>query len=198
MAARALFQDRHFNEELARHWGWLLALGIIQLCAGMLALAMPVIASIVAAAFIGWLLLFPAVAHLVHAFKVRAWRGFLLHLLGALAYGIAGVLIIFNPLRGAISLTLLVAWLFLADGVIRGMLAFRVRPHDGWGWFLAGAVVSFVVGLLLLLGWPVTGYWALGTFLGIDLIFSGVSYVFLSMAGRRRMQASGFGAAHAM
>jgi uncharacterized membrane protein HdeD (DUF308 family) len=173
----------------------LLALGIVQLIAGFFALATPVLASIFAAAFIGWLLLFSAAAHLIHAFKVRAWKGFLLHLLGAIAYGAAGILIIFNPVRGAISLTLVVAWLFLADGVIRCVLALQVRPHDGWAWFLASAIVSFAVGLILLLGWPATGLWALGTFLGIDLIFSGVSYIFLSLAGRKRTHAPDFGAA---
>jgi len=133
----------------------------------------------------------------VHAFQVRGWRGFTLHLLGALFYGAAGLLLIFNPLRGAISLTLLIAWLFIADGVIRTALAFRLRPRDRWGWFLASAIVSFVVGILLIAGWPATGLWALGTLLGIDLIFSGISYLFLSGACRREAHSLHLHAAHA-
>jgi uncharacterized membrane protein HdeD (DUF308 family) len=195
MATRASTYDLYFSNDLARHWGWLLALGLVQLCGGMFSLALPVVASIFAAALVGWLLLFSAVAHIIHAFKVRAWRGFALHLLGALAFGAAGVLIVFDPLRGAISLTLVIAWLFLADSVIRSILAVRLRPHDGWGWFLASAIMSFVVGLLLLLGWPATGFWTLGTLLGIDLIFSGVSYIFLSVAARRKTRSPEFTAA---
>jgi uncharacterized membrane protein HdeD (DUF308 family) len=187
------------NEAFARRWGWLLALGIIQLVSGGLALALPVLASVAAAIFVGWLLLFSAAAHLLHAFQVRGWRGFVLHLLGALVYGAAGVLLIFNPLQGAASLTLVLAWLFIADGVIRGVLALRLRPADRWGWFLASAIVSFAVGIMLIAGWPASGLWALGTLLGINLIFSGVSYLFLGSACRRESRSPGLHpAAHAI
>ena len=55
------------------------------------------------------------------------------------------------------------------------MLAFHVRPHKGWGWMLFSAALSVLLGFMLLREWPLSGLWAVGTLVGINLIFSGVA-----------------------
>jgi uncharacterized membrane protein HdeD (DUF308 family) len=93
-------------------------------------------------------------------------------------------LLFWFPVSGAISLTILVAALLIADGVIRCALAYRLRPVQGWGWFLCAGVASAVVGILLLIGWPLTGLWALGLLLGVNLLFSGMTNGALAIAFR--------------
>ena len=172
------------HSAIERRWGWLLALGIVQIICGALALAIPLAASLAAAIVFGAVLLVTGVFQAVHAFRVRTWKGVVLHALGALFYIAAGVLVLLFPLTGALTLTLVVGALLLADGVVRSALAFRLRPRDGWGWFLASGIASLVVGILLLLGWPLTGFWAIGVLLGVNLIFSGVGNCALAITFR--------------
>lgn len=169
-------------------WRWLLTLGIIQLLAGAAAIAVPPIATAIAAATIAWLLVIAAVFHVVHAFGVRAWRGFALHFVSGALYLLAGVLILLNPWPGVMGLTLVLAGLLIADGVLRGVLAFRVRPRDGWGWFLAGGVASVILGALILMSWPEISMWAIGLLVGVHFVFSGAMNVPLALACRSRQR----------
>lgn len=172
-----------------RHWGWLLAFGIVQLIAGAFAIATPTLASLVAVALFGWLMLASAVFQIIHAVRVRRWKGFLLHLLGGVLYAAAGILALLNPFSGMLALTLVVAALFLADGVLRIALAMSVRQQqEGWGWMLAGGLASVILGGMLLFGMPATAMWALGLLLGINLMFSGVMNAALAMTCRQKQK----------
>lgn len=122
----------------------------MQLIGGVLAIAIPNTATIVATIAFGWLLLIAAVAQLAHAFRVPRRRGFALHLGGAVLYGIVGVLLLMRPLPGAAALTLVISALLVAEGAMRIMLGVRLRPTHGWLWFIAGGIASTVLGALLL------------------------------------------------
>ena len=170
---------------LQHHWGWLLALGIVQFITGIIALAVPVVASLFAVFLFAWLLIAAAVVHIIHAFKVRKWPGFALHLIGGILYAAGGIVIFFFPLGGALTLTLVLATLFIAEGTLRSALAINLRGRQGWAWFLAGGMASIVLGVSLLLGWPASAVWAIGMLLGINLIFSGVMNSSLALTIRR-------------
>jgi uncharacterized membrane protein HdeD (DUF308 family) len=169
---------------LQHRWGWLLALGIVQFLCGSLALAVPVVASLAAVAIFGGVLLASAVFQLIHAFKVKNWKGAALHTLGGLMYAAAGIITLMFPFGGAMTLTLLLATLFIVDGGVRCALALQVRPGDGWGWLLGAGIVSIFVGMLLFIGWPASALWAIGTLLGINLLFSGATNVALALTFR--------------
>lgn len=168
-------------------WGGLLLLGLAQFVGGAFALAVPVAATLAAALVLGAVLVVEGVLQAVHAFQVKNWKGFLLHALGALLYILAGGAVLLFPLGGALTLTLVVATLLVADGVVRCVLAYRVRPHDHWGWILAAGIASSIVGVLLFLGWPLTGLWAIGVLLGINLLFTGIVNCTLAVTFRRHV-----------
>lgn len=180
-----------------RRWGWLLAFGIVQVIAGAFAIAIPTLASVVAVAVFGWVMIVSAVFQIAHAIRVRKWPGFVLHLLGGLLYGAAGILTLLYPFSGALALTLLVAGLFLADGILQIVMAYRVRPREGWGWFLASGIASIVLGALLAFGWPGTAMWALGVLLGVNLIFAGAMHSALALECRRKQRQEPLDEAHA-
>jgi uncharacterized membrane protein HdeD (DUF308 family) len=170
---------------LRRRWGWMLTLGIAQILGGVAALAVPAIASFVAVGMFSAILVISAVFHIAHAFKVRRWMGFGLHLLGGILYAVAGVIVLLDPLNGVATLMLVLGVLFIADGAIRTMLARAVKPGDGWGWFLAGGILSIVLGVMLLLMWPGGALWVVGTLLGINLLTSGVMTTTLAIQCHR-------------
>jgi uncharacterized membrane protein HdeD (DUF308 family) len=167
-----------------RRWGWLLALGLVQIIAGVIAIAVPVIASLAAVGIFGAVLLVTGIMQLIHAFKVRAlprsaWSG-----LGGVLYVIAGLLVVAYPLGGALTLAIMIAILFIADGTLRTVFGMTVRPVPGWGWLVAAGIASILVGVILLLGWPGTALWATGLLLGVNLIFGGIMNTTLALNSR--------------
>jgi membrane protein HdeD len=169
---------------LGHRWGWLFALCIMQIIAGCIAIASPIIASLAAVAIFGAVLILTAVIQLIHAFKLRAWPRSAWYGLGGVLYAIAGLMVALNPIGGAIALAVLIAVLFIADGVLRIMFAMAARPIAGWGWLIAAGIGSIVVGAFLLIGWPADALWIVGLLLGINLIFTGVMYAALALAAR--------------
>jgi uncharacterized membrane protein HdeD (DUF308 family) len=183
-ATDALMRSGAMTDAFRDRWAWLLALGIIQIIAGVAALLVPAIASFVALGVFAAILLIAAVFHLIHAFKVRRWSGFALHLLGGLLYGAAGVIVLFDPLNGVATLMLVIGVLFIVDGSVRAMLASTLRPRDGWGWFLAAGLMSIALGVMLLVMWPAAALWVVGTLFGINLLFSGATSIGLALQCR--------------
>ena len=175
---------------LQERWGWMLALGIAQLIAGLAAIAVPAVASLVAVGFFSAILLVSAAFNIIHAFKVRRWTGFALHLLGGLLYAAAGVIVLIYPIGGVATLMLVLGVLFIADGAVRSMLATALRPRDGWGWFLAGGLMSMMLGVMLLTMWPAGALWIVGMLVGINLLFSGIMTTTFAVQCRRRASAS--------
>src|SRR5690349_21567814 len=116
------------------------------------------------------------------------WRGFLWELLLGLLYAVAGAYLAFFPLTGIITLTILLAAMFLVEGVLEIVMAFRVRPHEGWGWLVLSGLIAVAAGALITLGLPSSAGWALGLLAGINLISIGWGFLFLALAGRRARQ----------
>lgn len=174
---------------IADKWGWFLALGIVLIVAGLAAIAFPLFSTIAAKIMLGWLFLIGGVMLILHAFNAQAWQGFLWSLLIGILYAVAGGYLAFFPLTGLLTLAILLAMLFIAEGVFEVIMALRVRPHEGWGFLLLSGIAALLVGVLIGIDLPGSAVWALGLLVGINLLFSGWSYVFLALAGRRAHEA---------
>ena len=173
------------HRQITDNWGWFLALGILLIAAGAAAIAFPLLSTVATKIALGWILLIAGVLIVVHAFSIRRWQGFLLGLLIGALYVVAGGWLAFTPFAGVIALTVLLAALFLAEGVLEVIMAVRVRPHEGWGWLLLSGLVAIAAGVLIAAELPASAAWAIGLLTGINLLSSGVSFVALALAGRR-------------
>jgi uncharacterized membrane protein HdeD (DUF308 family) len=172
-------------ETLRHHWGWFLALGIVFVIGGVFAIAAPFIATLLVTVFIAAAMLVVGVVQIIQAFQVRSWGGFIWQLIIGLVIAAGGVVIYINPIAGAAWLTLFVAAVFVAKGVFQLIMGFQMRPHEGWGWIVAAGVIAIIVGLLIWFQWPLSTVYALGVLAGISFIFTGWSYIFVSLAARR-------------
>jgi uncharacterized membrane protein HdeD (DUF308 family) len=180
--------DPTFEEtrrEIATHWGWFLALGILLLVMGVAAIAFPFLSTIAAKIAIGWIFLVAGVVEVIHAFYVKRWTGFFWNLLIGLLYIVAGGWLAFFPLTGIVTLTIVIAAVFIAEGIMEFIMGFRMRPHEGWGWVVFSGAVAVAAGLLIALGLPGSAVWALGLLAGINLLFSGWSFIYLALSGKR-------------
>lgn len=167
-----------------RSWLWLVAGGIIQLIVGGTALLFPVAATIVSVQLFGILLICAAVAQLLAVVRAQGWGGSLFAILAGMIYLFAGVVLLEKPMLAAEGYTLLLTMLFFCIGVLRIFAAIAVR-YSGWGWALFSGAVSVVLAMLMWQGFPDTALWVVGTFIGIDLTFSAISWIVLGIAAKQ-------------
>jgi uncharacterized membrane protein HdeD (DUF308 family) len=170
-------------ESLREIWGFLMGMGIALMLLGIAAIGSSFIATFATVLVFGILLLLGAIFEVVTAFWGRNWRGFFLHLLTGVLYLIAGIFLINNPVGAALGLTLLVAVCLLTGGAVRIVLSLLER-FDGWSWIFLNGIVSVLLGAAIWRQWPLSGLWALGLFVGIEMLFSGLSWVMLARAVR--------------
>lgn len=171
--------------EMIHHWGWFLAFGIVLLLLGIAAIVRSVAATVASMVFFGWLLVFAGIFEFVSAFMVGNWSGFFLHLLIAILFAIVGVLMLTRPVISAESLTLVMGMFFLIAGLYQ-LVASLWAHLSGWGWQALSGVVTTILGVLVLTGWPATGFWVIGLFVGIELVFYGWAWIALAI-GLRKM-----------
>jgi uncharacterized membrane protein HdeD (DUF308 family) len=162
-------------------WGWLLALGILMVILGTIALFLIPAATIGTALVLGWLLIISGVVEMVHAFRVKKWGGLFLHLIGGVLGVLIGLLVVTHPVAGAVAWTLLFASFFTVVGLFRLIAAISLKfPH--WGWAAFDGIVTLALGILLWAQWPWSGIWFLGLAVGVSLILRGWSYVMFALA----------------
>ncbi|EKF43663.1 HdeD family acid-resistance protein [Nitratireductor indicus] len=162
------------NTPVHTSWGWLALLGAISLIGGLLALANPFAATLTAALLAAWTFVLFGVVQIIQAFRVRGWSGFLWSLLLGVLTLAVGISILVRPGPGIVSLTVLVAVIFLVLGVVKLMYGFALRPLPGWGWVLASGLISIVLGVMILSDMPWSAAAVLGILLAIELLSNGI------------------------
>jgi uncharacterized membrane protein HdeD (DUF308 family) len=167
-------------EWLQNHRYLLLFEGIIFTLFGCLAVALPGISTLSTELFIGWLLIFAGAVQFYRTIKTRQAPGFLGSLLTSLLYLILGILLIIFPIAGIFSLTVLLTIFFIAEGLAKIILGLQFRPFRRWGWFLLNGVLALIIAYIIWVGWPGTAFWVLGLLVGINMIFFGISLIFLA------------------
>ena len=175
---------RHELAGMQHDWWWFLVLGIALVTLGVVAIGSAFFVSIVTVVMFGVLLVIGGVGQVISSFWAGKWGGFLLHLLVGILYLVVGVLIIDAPLESTLALTLLVAAGFMMLGIFRIIAALSLRFHQ-WGWPLLNGFVTLLLGILIYKQWPASGLWVIGLFVGIEMIFNGVTWVMLAYDVRR-------------
>ncbi|WEX10754.1 HdeD family acid-resistance protein [Chelativorans sp. AA-79] len=184
MAARKSGRDDRV-EPLHAKWRWFLALGVVLAIAGTLAVALPAVSTFAASAVLGAVLALAGAVKMVQSLRVKEWSGFIWQELTGAVELVGGILIYFNPLKGALAITLLIALVFLVHGILQIALAFRVRKENGWGWFAVSGLVALAASAALTLKLPYTRIYSPGAIAGISLLVAGGAYIAIALAMRR-------------
>jgi uncharacterized membrane protein HdeD (DUF308 family) len=170
---------------LRAKWGWIVALGVVYLVVGFIALGSVVTATVASVFVVGVMMIIAGIAEVFSAFQIKSWGRFLLWVLRGALYIVAGFVTFENPLLAAAVLTLILGASLVASGVVRIILAFSMKRETPWVLVLLSAVITLLLGLLILAHWPVSSLYILGLFLGIDLIMAGVGWIGLGLGMRR-------------
>jgi uncharacterized membrane protein HdeD (DUF308 family) len=173
-------------EALRAKCGWIIALGVIYVLAGLIALYSVVMATVASVFVVGVMMFIAGVSEVINAFQVKSWGKFLLWVVLGALYIIAGIVTFENPLLAAAILTLMLGAALVASGIMRIILAFSMKGGTPWiGVALSGAI-TLLLGLLILAHWPVSSLYILGLFLGIDLVVAGVSWISVGLGLKSR------------
>ncbi|HSY89979.1 MAG TPA: DUF308 domain-containing protein [Candidatus Binatus sp.] len=172
--------------EMVRHASTVsIAWGVLLIVLGAAAVASPFLAAVAVNVAVAWLIVLAGVVHILLAFRAHGAGSMIWKLLVGVAYVCFGGYLIARPLLGVASLTLLLAALFLIEGILDIVLFVKMRPIRGSTWVLLDGIVSLLLGLMIYMQWPSSAAWAIGTLVGVSLIFSGVARVMMSMAVRK-------------
>ena len=174
------------RQSLKEHWRMFFMQGVLLAILGTLAIAVPVIASVVAAAFVGWLLFFAGSFRAVSLVRAPHAPGYWSSLLLSVLTAILGLIIALFPLQGAITLAMVLTAYFIVHGISSFALAFAIRGHTGrWVLLLAGGVIDFALAGLVIAGWPGASVFILGIYVGINLLFTGIALIFAALDARQ-------------
>jgi uncharacterized membrane protein HdeD (DUF308 family) len=160
-------------------------LGIILAILGVLSILVPWASGLAIQAIVGVLMIAAGITWTTFAFQARTWgSGLWEGVTGVLAV-IAGVLMLSHPLINLAVLTLILAGYFFATGILKVVFAFKIKGLKGWGWVLFNGITSVILGVLITYQWPVSGLWAIGTLLGVDMLVSGFSLIEIGSSAER-------------
>lgn len=171
--------------------GWSIALGVLMIILGFVAILAPFEAGIAIVLIVGWTIIFTGAAQLIYGFRTHSGGRAVLEAILGLVYIVAGIYLLMHPAGGLLALTLLLASFFLVYGVFALVLAFQMRPHKPWIWVLIDAIITIVLGCLIWAHWPLNAEWVVGTLVGLGIITSGVTRVMVSLALRNLVTAAG-------
>ena len=166
------------HADIREHRGWFIGLGVLFVALGITAMVAAFAATLATVLLFGALLLAAGIIQIAHTVWAARWRGYLTQLLAGILYAGIGGLMVFDPVAGAIGLTLLLAVFFVVGGLLKIVLGVQAES----GWFALSGFVNLLLGLLIAVGWPATGTWVIGLFLGIELVLAGLSLILVASA----------------
>lgn len=171
---------------LQAKWGAIVAFGVLLIVLGVAATMFALEATIATVTINGVVFLIAGAAEIGIGMHAQGWGRFFLWVLGGILYLFVGFVCIFNPIFASAALTLMLGAGLIAAGVVRAYLAFQLPADHPRGLVLLASAVTFLLGLIIVLQWPASSLWVLGTLLGIDLLFNGAGWVSFGLGLRAR------------
>jgi uncharacterized membrane protein HdeD (DUF308 family) len=175
---------------LKRVTGMSIGWAVLMIVLGCLAVALPLATGIGVAIMVGWIIFFSGFAYLAYAFAAQGAGAFLWRMLIGIVYVVGGLYLAFHPGLALESLTLVLAAILFAEGVLQMIVFFKSRSLPGSGWVLFDSIMTLLLGFLIGYAWPLSSGWAIGTLVGINLLVSGFTRLMYSVAARKVLKAT--------
>ncbi len=173
--------DNIGRQNLKRNWGWLLALGVILIILGLLALSSLVTTALITLSVLGWILFVAGLAQIIQIFWSKNGGNPSPHLVSGILGIVVGLLIVFNPEATFLVLSFILAIFFIVSGLYR-LFSAVISRFPNWGWGFVYGFLAFLLGILILSLGPIFGSVVIGLFIGLDLIFNGISWIAVALA----------------
>lgn len=175
-------------KQLQDNWGWYLVLGIAMTVIGMLAIAYSWVATIFSVLYLGSILVALGILEFIKAFKLNLWSNFFLHIFLGVLFVVGGIYLVVYPAINAITLTLLLSIFFIVSGFLKIIFAIATKALPHRVWLLINGIITTILGIMIWSQWPVSGLWVIGLLVGIDMLFTGWTWIMLSLLAKKSIK----------
>jgi uncharacterized membrane protein HdeD (DUF308 family) len=165
--------------------GWYIAAAVLFIVLGIFAIVEPGIAGLGVTLLVGWLLIFGAAGHFIAALKGGGAKQVIFQALVGIVYLIGGLYFLTHTIMAVGTLTLLLAGVILAEGVLEVIAYFRLKGEGASGWLLLNGIITLLLGGLIWVHWPSSSIWAIGTLVGVNLLMTGITRLMFGLAARK-------------
>jgi uncharacterized membrane protein HdeD (DUF308 family) len=172
--------SQSLTDDVKKRSAWSIAMGVLTAVLGVFLILYPFATAMITTVLLGWILVLVGVAQFVFALHTQTVGSFFLKLLLGILYVVAGIALAFLPLEGVMVLTGVLGTLLLVQAGLLTVTAFQMKPLDGWGWYLADAIASLLLGVLIFVKWPNSSLWAIGTLVGVAVLVGGISRIMIA------------------
>ena len=171
-------------ERLRGKWGAIVAFGALLILLGAVSIAFAFVSTIAMVTLNGVFFLVAGAAEIGVGMHAQAWGRFFLWVLGGVLYIVTGIICILHPVFASVVMTLLIGAGLIAASVVRAWLASQLPSGPRRSMIFLASAVTFLLGLMIVIQWPLSSLYVLGTFLGLDLLFHGAGWVSFGMGLR--------------
>jgi uncharacterized membrane protein HdeD (DUF308 family) len=176
------------SSEIKSRTTWGIFLGILLVALGILLMYYPLATATITTFVFGCILVVAGAVDIFLALRSHTAGNFFLRLLLGIVYAFAGVLLLMFPLWGVAVLTVVLGVVLLFEAGLAAYLGFQMRPISGWGWFIFDAVITCILGVLILAHWPQSAVWAIGTLVGAAVLVRGITRIALSVGLKKTVR----------
>ena len=162
---------------LRAKWGSILAFGLLLILLGAASLTFALASTLAMVTLNGVLFLVAGAAEIGVGMHARSWRAFFFWVLGGVLYIAVGVFCMLYPLVASAILTLMIGAGLIAAAIVRAYLGVQLPAGPRRSLLWLGCAVTFLLGLTIVVHWPLSSAYVLGTLLGVDLLFHGAGWV---------------------
>lgn len=161
---------------------------VVIIVLGILSIALPAYSGMTITVILGVLLVIGGALRTTFAFVTTSWGSAILRFLFGLVMFFGGIWLIINPDMGMTTLTIILAVMFVVDGISQVMFSFFLKPIGGGTMMLLDGILGIVLGILIFVKWPASGEWAIGLLVGIKLLIDGIALLSLGMVGKKTIE----------
>jgi uncharacterized membrane protein HdeD (DUF308 family) len=158
--------------------------GVLLIILGVMAIGAPFLAAAAVSVVVAWLIIIAGMVHIALAFHAHGAGSVIWKLLVGVAYLAFGGYMILHPVLSVVSLTLVLASLFVIEGVLNLVLYAKMRPLHGSNWVLIDGIITLLLGLMIYMQWPSSSIWAIGILVGVSMMISGITRIAMTFAVR--------------
>lgn len=160
--------------------GMFLLIGALLALLGIAAIIFSYVAGAAAVMLWGALLLISGLVHGLAVFQARNWNGVFVHLLLAVLDVAVGIFCLARTTEALEAVTLVIGVFLVVGGMFR-VFGALLAHRRGWGLSVFTGIVGVLLGLLVWKHWPDSSEWVVGTFIGVDLLFQGITALTLGL-----------------
>lgn len=163
---------------------------ILSIFVGVMCVLFPVMTTWTLATMVGFLMIFTGIASFIGAFSISSTGHFFGAVSIALLKTISGIIIVSQPMVGALVMTIMLSALFIVDGATEMALAFEIRPQSGWGWLAISSLVSIAAGVVIATSLAVSSLWLVGFIFGVNALSTGFAFMMIERQMKKTIKAA--------